>query len=805
MRWTTNTWALALLLAVVAGCKQQCFLRECDFEHYRKDLSGMLEYKPDVTAAPVTSVIHSDGDHPTTVFDPDRKVRYLSLAEAISIALEQGTRGPGVGTGTGDDTLVRFNGFGRSGALLTSDHIRVLSLNPALAGTNLEGSLSRFDAVYVSSMTWNVTDQPVATALQSFQARSSAINAIQTDAATFSSQLLKPLPTGGVAGITFNTTYNFTNLAARVNPSYAPQLLFQFEQPLLQGFGTEINQLRQFLPGSILTPGFLGQFGTTAPGALTGNEGILISRIRIDQERAEFEADVNQMLLNVEVAYWNLYGAYWTLYARELGLRLAYESWKITGAKYYAGNTKLANFARTRGQYELFRGQRLQALGQVLENERQLRKLLGMMTADKCRLVPSDTPTLAPYHPDWCASKQECLNLRPELIIAREGLKASQLDVINSKNLLLPDLRFTSTYDVNAIGGRLDGPDPSTNAFRALAQNRFNDWSAGLRLVVPIGFRQAHSNLRRARLALAQSYALLKDQEIKAEQYLAQQWRRLMEFHEQIRAQRAQREAYGLQLRLEFERVGEQITADDTVILEAERFYTDALANEYNAIVQYNNVLANFEYAKGTILQHNNVVIAEGALPSCAQERAVEAQRKRTHSLVLAQRQLPVHCQDCKNPLNLPNLPSNEAVALPSLFEGAPTPPTNAPSVELQMPRQAPAGQVPSTGPFTPATPEGGQLPRTVPSGNTPVGQGTGLPPATPAGAGAGQTGQPQWTGQSVPPTPPTTSLAGTTVPPARPERFGASTMLPPSPVTRDSTPSLQSDAFGTTTGPSRP
>jgi hypothetical protein len=457
-----------------------------------------------------------------------------------------------------------------------ADQIRVLSLSPAVAGTNLEGSLSRFDAVYISSMTWNVTDQPIGTALQAFQARSAAINAIQTDAATFSSQLLKPLPTGGVAGITFNTTYNFTNLAARVNPSYAPQLLFQFEQPLLQGFGTEINQLRQFLPGSILTPGFLGQFGTTAPGALTGNEGILISRIRIDQERAVFEQLVNQMLLNVEIAYWNLYAAYWTLYARELGLRLAYESWKITGAKYYAGQTKLANFARTRGQYELFRGQRLAALGTVLEAERQLRKFLGLLANDGKRLVPSDAPTLAPYQPDYCASLQEALTLRPELILARENLKVGQLDVINSKNLLLPDLRFTSTYDVNAIGGRLDGPDASTNALRQLAQNRFNDWSAGLRLVVPIGFRQAHANLRRARLRLAQSYAVLKDQETKAEEFLVLNWRRLMEFHEQIRVQRAQREAYGLQLRLEFERVGEQITADDTVILEAERFYTDA-------------------------------------------------------------------------------------------------------------------------------------------------------------------------------------------------------------------------------------
>ena len=779
MRWTRKIWTLVLLLAAAAGCKQQCFITECDYQHYRDKLAGDIEYQPDIAsgARPV-SVIHTTS--PTTIFDPDRKVKYLSLAESISIALEQGTVGSGALNGTGVDNLVGFNGFGGGGALVTSDHIRVLSLNPALAGTNLEGSLSRFDAVYISSLTWNTTDQPIGTALQNIQAgRTNAIAAIQQDQATYSSQILKPLPTGGVAGITFSTQYTFTNLPARVNPSYQPILQFQFEQPLLQGFGTEINQLRQFLPGSILTPGFLGQFGTTAPGALTGQEGIIISRIRIDQERAQFESNVNQMLLNVEIAYWNLYNSYWTLYARELGLRLAYESWKITGAKYYAGQTKLANFARTRGQYELFRGQRIQALGQVLENERQLRKLLGMVTEDGCRLVPSDSPTLAPYQPDYCASLNETIALRPELIIARENLKLSQLDVINSKNLLLPDLRFTSTYDINALGTRLDGPG-ANNAFRNLAADKFNDYSFGLRFVVPVGYRQAHANLRRARLSLARSYALLKDQEIKAEQFLAQSYRRLFEFHEQIRAQRAQREAYGLQLRLEFERVGEQITADDTVILEAERFYTDALAAEYNAIAQYNNALATFEYAKGTLQHHNNVAIAEGPLPACAAERAVVAEKERTKALVLAKRKAPVACcPECaRGPLKLPNLPADQAVALPSLIENSSEIlPGSKPPADLDMPRRSPAELLP--------------VPNATPPGNAkPVGQ-TGMGPAS------GWTPRAELSAPGAP-----AAQTTSTTPPPRPEQFGASTILPPSPLARDSAPSLMSDTAAT---PARP
>src|SRR5207302_3486179 len=154
--------------------------------------------------------------------------------------------------------------------------------------------LSKFDAVWTTSANWSVTDQPLQ-GLNQFNNGTTAI--VQTG-------LLKPLPTGGVAGITFSTQYQDLTRPPSglnlLNPAYTPRLQFQFEQPLLQGYGVEINQLRSAHPGSILTPFPTG-------GRV---EGILITRLRFDQTRTEFERTVNYMLLNVEVAYWNLYDAY---------------------------------------------------------------------------------------------------------------------------------------------------------------------------------------------------------------------------------------------------------------------------------------------------------------------------------------------------------------------------------------------------------------------------------------------------------------------------------------------------------------
>ena len=163
------------------------------------------------------------------------------------------------------------------------------------------------------------------------------------------------------------------------------------------------------------------------------------------------------MLLNVEYAYWNLYGAYYTLYSREQGLRYALVSWQVNKTRFEAGRITIQDLEQTRAQYELFRAQRFTALGRVLDAERQLRGLIGLPVEDGKRLVPSDAPMLAAFTPDWPSAVNEALALRPELVLARQDLKFRQLDLIAQKNALKPDLRFFATYDVNGLGTRLDG------------------------------------------------------------------------------------------------------------------------------------------------------------------------------------------------------------------------------------------------------------------------------------------------------------------------------------------------------------
>jgi outer membrane protein TolC len=619
------------------------------------------------------------------VDDTQRAVRYLSLREAIAIALENGTVGIQNASipGTAIDTLGGFV----ARTVQSPDAIRVLAIDPAILANDVEISLSKFDTLWNNSLTWSRTESPVGLTSANLIGLTPRVSTVDTDALSFNTGLVKPLPTGGVAGITFGVLGQRNKPHGPIDPVIQPDIQFNFEQPLLQGFGDEINQLREVHPGSVLTP-----FST-----VTGVEGILITRIRLDQQRAEFERNLNYMLLNVEAAYWNLYSAYYQLYSREEGMRYAYEYWRLTRESFQAGRVPIQSLEQIRLQYEQFRSQRLTALGQVLESERQLRGLLNLKSEDGFRLVPADSPTLTPVKVDWRIALDETLARRPELWLARQDLKFRELDLIRLRNNLLPDLRFIATDQIHSVGSRIDGGESPNNALHNLFSNPFSNWSLGLQMNVPIGFRAAHAAVRDAQLSVQRSYLSLRTEEDKAERFLAFAYRQIFEFQNQIEVNRAALLAAQGQLQgyIDLFRLGRAAAADANLILALQN-YSNSVGSYYAAIVQYNNALATFEFAKGGIMERDSVFISEGPLPRCAQVRAVEHERQRTEAIVLRDLAHPVTPASCttgpaETAPALPHSLNDMVLSLPVLQHTNPPPPEipESPTAESSSPQSA--------------------------------------------------------------------------------------------------------------------
>ena len=98
MRWKTTVVGLLAALAVGVGCKQQCFLYECDANatYAGLGLSPRLENDPTPSIVPATGSVGK----PASIDDAERPSRYLSLAEAFALALENGDPGTQALNGT---------------------------------------------------------------------------------------------------------------------------------------------------------------------------------------------------------------------------------------------------------------------------------------------------------------------------------------------------------------------------------------------------------------------------------------------------------------------------------------------------------------------------------------------------------------------------------------------------------------------------------------------------------------------------------------------------------------------------------
>jgi outer membrane protein TolC len=621
-RWTIRVIGL-LSLALATGCAKQVFLGPEDVERAMSaNIPPRLETHPQDAISPYIKL--EPGASPPTVLDTNRKPVNMSLQECFLTALRQGNIGSQGGLanpGFTNDSPGQFGGRQFAG----SDAIAAIAFDPSISYLDIERSLSKFDARLINSMTWSKQDSPVASQFLQFQS--------QQDQAAWQSTLAKPLPTGGVAGITTSMNYSKfsnvpSNLGTFVNPNYTPRIQFQFEQPLLQMYGVQINQIAAAHAGSFLSPGIrsTGQ----------GTEGILISRIRYDQQRAEFDRNINQMLLNVEAAYWDLYAAYYNLYAQEVVLKGSAYILKVVNDRVNIGSLRPQQYFQTRSQYYQFVASVVQARQTILTTEARLRGLMGMRSDDGTRIIPTDTPRITEIVPNAYEAQMDAIAFRPELLQARYDVKAQQLNLMLQKNLRRPDLRFFSTYDISGLGTALDG-GPEQNAFASLGSNRFNSWQLGLRADIPIGFRDQNAIVRQASEQLYRSWFTVHDGERKVVESVNRAIQNIVSAAELSKVAKAGREDAQRTVFLSYKVIESgqwDVNTLNQLLIDQQNF-ARAVGDEYRQIAEYNKSLAGLEWARGTIQRYNNVSIAEGELPDVVRKKAIDNSEAREAALKL--------------------------------------------------------------------------------------------------------------------------------------------------------------------------
>ena len=517
---------------------------------------------------------------------------------------------------------------GPSTQLLSQPESVATVYDPAIQAANplggVEAALSAFDAQFNTSMFWGHNERP-----QNIGGFGQFIFAqdFQRDSGTFQAELAKRNATGGQVFARNNVVYDGNNNPTRGALSdYTVDYEIGVNQPLLRGAGTMFNRI-------------------AGPGAQPGvYNGVLIARINNDISLADFEANVRNLVADVETAYWELYVAYRVLDSNRQGRESALKIWRQVMELYEADveGGEAERRANALSEYYRFDGDLKDAACQLLRAENRLRFLLGEPPNDGRLIRPVDEPIMAKVLFDWEQIHLEALARSTEVRKQKWRIKQRELELCASRNFLLPQLDAVALYRWLGAGDRLIDPNgrgvppyAGSNAFSTLTGGDFQEWQLGFELSVPIGYRRELSAVRHAQLQLVRDRARLHDQELAVSHLLTEAYRGLDCNYELLQVRYNNWEA-AKQLVDALEakqRQGVQMPYRD--LPDAVRTRAEAETAFFRVLVNYNRSIVDVHFRKGSLLEYNGVYLAEGPWPAkayCDADRKA-ADRCRGHEM----------------------------------------------------------------------------------------------------------------------------------------------------------------------------
>ena len=535
----------------------------------------------------------------------DDEVREMNLDEAILLALQNNKTVETSAVGGVGQTFVL-----NSPDQITSVYDSAIQETGVLFGRRgMEAALADFDTRFSTSMNWGRTAQG---------SHSLAPTILGQDTGIFRSGLDKSLASGGAVSVYHNWNYLGNDIGTPLYPSsYTGTLGAEVRQPLLAGAGTEFTRV-----AGPSRPGF---------GAIAGvSQGVVIARINQDITLADFERAVSNGLRSIEDYYWDLYFAYRNYDNAVSFHESAFETWRVAQAKMEIGTLKEAEELQARDEFYRTRSLVETGLNQVYRRESDLRRALGLPMNDGTVLRPSMEPTKVEFKPDWESCLTNGLTKRVELRRQKWQVKSLQLQLNAARSLVRPQLDVVGNYGVNGFGDKLISQNGSSG-YGSMTGDNLDTWTMGVEMSMPIGFRQARSQVKNYELLIARANAVLDAQERSIAHEIAISiqdvsvaWAAAQSNLNRLRA--AERRVELLKVEVD------SGTAIVDVVVRAQSSMADAERAYYEQLVAYNKAITYLNLATGTLLEVNNVHLAEGSWTGEAYEDARLRADARTHA-----------------------------------------------------------------------------------------------------------------------------------------------------------------------------
>jgi hypothetical protein len=320
-------------------------------------------------------------------------------------------------------------------------------------------------------------------------------------------------------------------------------------------------------------------FGPGPAGiVIPASKGIAICPVqKLDaQGLSRFRSESMAMLRSIEQQYWSLAQQHVQLWAAQKAVEMGEEILKQEQSELEGGRGAVADVAEVAQRLEQLHGALVIKTSDVITTEKQLRKILGLPLSDDRRIIPCTSPLLAKLEPEWAPSLAAMLENQPDVLQARMLVKQAEEKARDCDSEIIQ----TVLPELLELDPKVVTPKESPEDLVLKRQRKF------LEQVV----HQTTHSLARFFLEIDANY----------KQYQAA--RKLAEAAmKRLEAQRAFYE----EGRITIDRLMDAIVA-----------YTNAIAQEAQFKTSYNVSIVAFEEAKGTLLDHDGITIAETAKPS---------------------------------------------------------------------------------------------------------------------------------------------------------------------------------------------
>ena len=469
-------------------------------------------------------------------------------------------------------------------ATVNNYDVAVSAIGPAIEGARVTEALARFDPVFRQQFEFQYADSQITNFANGVNSAPLITDLQRTY--TGSTSLIQPLPSGGEAQLSYNVTRansptNVDRGLSQLDTTWESEALLRFTQPLLRDFGADVNRAR-----------------------------IVINQNSQQISVLDFRSTLEQTLLDVEQAYWNLYRAQQEVAIQEELLGLTIDALSRIQAR---GGTDVGEGQITEAQSSVAQrqSQLITARSAVARVSDQLKLLVNdpdLPVSGTTLVVATTEPVNTSLIFDLNDALAVALLHRPEIAQQLLRVRSASTALKVGQNNVLPSLDLVLTGGFQGLDDEYGGAVSEQFGFDNLT------FGLGLQFEVPLGNREARAVERRAllqRLQAITQYAALIEQitfEVKDGQRQVSTNYALLD--------NARRRVEAARERVRIADVEIQNARDLPPELTFRQLrYLDELAaarsSESEQIARYNAALASYERSRGTLLRYNNIVLGE--------------------------------------------------------------------------------------------------------------------------------------------------------------------------------------------------